>query len=68
MFIIKARYNFLDRKYTLEEIAKKYGITRERVRQIELKVLNKLKKASIVYDFDILREKEGKNLALSYRF
>ncbi len=68
MFIIKARYNFLDRKYTLEEIAKRYGITRERVRQIELKVLNKLKKASIVYDFDILREKEGKNLALSYRF
>ena len=50
------------------EVAKKYGITRERVRQIELKVLNKLKKASIVYDFDILREKEGKNLALSYRF
>ena len=33
-----------DRKeYTLEEIGQKYGITRERIRQIEVKARNKLK-------------------------
>ena len=33
-----------DRKeYTLEEIGQKYGITRERIRQIEVKAINKLK-------------------------
>ena len=33
-----------DRKeYTLEEIGQKYGITRERVRQIEIKARKKLR-------------------------
>ena len=32
-----------DREYTLEEIGKQYGVTRERIRQIEAKALRKLK-------------------------
>jgi len=43
--IIELRYGLKDdRKYTLEEAAKKFGLTRERVRQIEEATLNKLKK------------------------
>lgn len=33
--------------YTLEEIAKKLGITRERVRQIEAQALKKLKSPKV---------------------
>ncbi|WP_286077691.1 RNA polymerase sigma factor RpoD [Thomasclavelia cocleata] len=41
--VIKMRYGIdLDRTYTLEEIGKQYGITRERIRQIESKALKKL--------------------------
>jgi len=43
--IIELRYGLIDdRKYTLEEAAKKFGLTRERVRQIEEATLKKLKK------------------------
>jgi len=46
--IIELRYGLIDdRKYTLEEAAKKYGLTRERVRQIEEATLKKLKKIII---------------------
>jgi RNA polymerase primary sigma factor len=46
--IIELRYGLVDdRKYTLEEAAKKYGLTRERVRQIEEATLKKLKKIII---------------------
>ena len=41
-FVIEARYGFKDREYTLAEIGKLYGITREWVRQIELRALKKL--------------------------
>ncbi len=41
--IIKMRYWIDWKKYTLEEIWKKFNITRERVRQIEEKILTKLK-------------------------
>jgi len=33
------------REYTLEEIGKEYGVTRERIRQIEQKALQKLIKS-----------------------
>jgi len=41
--IVKMRYGINGRRYTLDEIGKEFNITRERVRQIEAKVLQKLK-------------------------
>ena len=41
--VIKLRFGFEERIYTLEEIGQKMGVTRERIRQIEKKALNKLK-------------------------
>jgi len=41
--IVKMRYGIDGRRYTLDEIWKEFNITRERVRQIESKVLQKLK-------------------------
>jgi RNA polymerase primary sigma factor len=42
--VIKMRFGITaDREYTLEEIGKQLSITRERVRQIEVKALRKLK-------------------------
>ena len=53
--IILRRFGFIDGKiYTLEEIGNMMGITRERVRQIEMKSLRKLKKptrSKYVIDF-----------------
>lgn len=44
--ILKKRFGLNhDRPYTLEEISRQLGVTRERVRQIEQKALNKLKRA-----------------------
>ena len=43
--IIKMRYGFgIDKKYTLEQIGQIYGLTRERIRQIERRALRKMKK------------------------
>ena len=43
--IVKMRFGIdEDREHTLEEVGKKFKVTRERVRQIEVKALNKLKK------------------------
>ena len=42
--IIELRYGLVDGKYrTLEEVGREFGITRERIRQIEAKVLRKLR-------------------------
>ncbi|MGN1311506.1 MAG: RNA polymerase sigma factor RpoD/SigA [Bacilli bacterium] len=42
--VIKARFGFDDNKImTLEEVGKMFGVTRERIRQIERKALRKLK-------------------------
>lgn len=45
--IIRSRFGFDDDKpKTLEEVGEKYGVTRERIRQIEAKALRKLKHPS----------------------
>jgi len=42
--ILQLRYGLLDGKsYTLEEVGRKMGVTRERVRQIEAQALNRLR-------------------------
>lgn len=44
--IILRRFGFYGRTYTLEEVGKEMGVTRERVRQIESQVLKKLRMPS----------------------
>ena len=45
--ILKLRYGFIDNKeYTLEKAGYVYGVTRERIRQIEEKALKKLRHSS----------------------
>lgn len=45
--VLKMRFGLdMDRTYTLEEIGKKFDITRERIRQIEAKAIKKLKHPS----------------------
>jgi RNA polymerase primary sigma factor len=53
--IVRLRFGLMDgRPHTLDEIGKVYGVTRERVRQIEQKVLTKLRhpaRARLLRDF-----------------
>ena len=43
--ILKMRFGLEDgRTHTLEEVGKEFGVTRERIRQIEAKSLQKMKK------------------------
>jgi RNA polymerase primary sigma factor len=41
--IIKMRYGIDGPRYTLEQVGEEFDVTRERVRQIEQKVIQKLK-------------------------
>lgn len=44
VMVLKYRWGFIDNKvYTLEEVGKIFGVTRERIRQIEAKALRKLR-------------------------
>ena len=44
--VIKYRFGFYNRNYTLEEVGKMFGVTRERVRQIEARALRKMRAAA----------------------
>jgi RNA polymerase primary sigma factor len=46
--ILQLRYGLFDgQTYTLEEVGRRMGVTRERVRQIETQALNRLRHPSI---------------------
>jgi RNA polymerase primary sigma factor len=46
--ILQLRYGLLDgQSYTLEEVGRKMGVTRERVRQIEAQALSRLRHPSV---------------------
>ena len=49
--IIKLRYGFYDEIKTQEEVAKMFGITDERVRQLELRGLRKIRNSDQIVDF-----------------
>ena len=49
--VIKFRFGYYGKKYTLEEVGENYGVTRERIRQIESKALRKLKKNKKIQQF-----------------
>lgn len=51
-----------NKSYTYEETSKMYGVTRERVRQIEEKALQKIRKTSYIKDFAIYMHKPQKAL------
>lgn len=42
--VLKYRFGFYGKIYTLEEVGQMYGVTRERIRQIENKALKKIRK------------------------
>lgn len=55
--VIKRRFGFYDNKiYTLEEIGRDYGVTRERIRQIESKAMGKLKKKGYAKRLNVFLE------------
>lgn len=54
--IIRKRFGIgYERTYTLEEIAQEYGVTRERIRQIQAKSMEKLQKNSILKKLEPFR-------------
>ena len=54
--IIRMRFGIgLDRSYTLEEIGRHFSLTRERIRQIELKAMRKLKNPKRLRELKELR-------------
>ena len=57
--VLRLRYGLLDGKtHTLEEVGKEFGVTRERIRQIESKALRKLRQPSRqkkLKDFNLTR-------------
>jgi len=52
------------RSYTLEEVGKKFGLTRERIRQIEGQALRKLRHPAAAVNCAIISAKPVKNLSV----
>ena len=56
--IVRLRFGIDDEKeHTLEEVGQEFQVTRERIRQIEVKAIKKLKRAGRVYPFKSYVEK-----------
>lgn len=54
--ILKLRFGLYDgTRYTLESIGRKYGLTRERIRQIEKRALDRMKNLLRREDYDFIR-------------
>jgi RNA polymerase primary sigma factor len=48
--IVRLRFGIdREREHTLEEVGQEFQVTRERIRQIEVKAIKKLKRAGRVY-------------------
>ena len=56
--IVRLRFGIDDEKeHTLEEVGQEFQVTRERIRQIEVKAIKKLKRAGRIYPFKSYVEK-----------
>lgn len=60
-FVLRLRFSD-DKEYTLEDIGKKMSVTRERVRQIEKRALEKMKRPSVIKDYAIYMDHPDKAL------
>ena len=67
-YVIKARNGYFGRVYSLEEIGKQYGITREAVRQIEKHSLEKLRLAIRVKNTQDFFKRIDNNKQLSKQY
>ena len=70
--ILMYRFGFVDGTcWTLENIAKKYGLTRERIRQVETKAIRRLRRDSKIREFgpenSLITSENCTNIAVSYR-
>ncbi len=62
-YILRLRYGFIDgEEHTLDSIGKELGITRERIRQLEAKALNKLRMNSKTKELAVYTDDEEKSL------
>lgn len=60
-FVLRLRFSD-DKEYTLEDIGKMMDVTRERVRQIEKRALQKMKRPSVIKDYAIYMDHPDKAL------
>lgn len=60
--IMLLRYGLTGKRHTLEELGQKYGVTRERIRQIEEKVLRKLRMSKYQQILLVTQKKEESSI------
>ena len=64
--VLKMRYGIdVSSDHTLEDVGKDFGVTRERIRQIEVKALKKLKMYARMNNFDTMLASVGFEFALA---